>query len=258
VISDNAALLEDDAGGLTSAGETTITTSQLLDNTPRNCVTGSAGRIINGGGNVESPGTSCFGPTLTTESLPDWTADHPGYDETLTATGGTGPLSYSVSDGALPPGLTLDPDGVISGTPTTPGSFTFTIAVTDTTGATDSRPYTVAVNEPLVLGPPTLPDGTVGGSNYAATIRAEGGTGEKTLALTDGELPPGLTFDPETGRLSGTPTTTGTFSFVITATDALGATAARPFDLQIDEGSGPGPGPSVPAPPVAATPRFTG
>ncbi len=67
------------------------------------------------------------------------------YSETLTATAGIAPFSFAVTGGALPAGLTLSPDGTISGTPTASGVFNFTVTVTDANGCTGSRSYNFVV-----------------------------------------------------------------------------------------------------------------
>lgn len=65
------------------------------------------------------------------------------YNVTLTSSGGTAPYTYAVTAGTLPPGLTLTPTGVLSGTPTSPGTFTFTITSTDALGFTGTRSYSL-------------------------------------------------------------------------------------------------------------------
>lgn len=160
------------------------------------------------------------------------------YNQTVSATGGAAPYTYSISAGALPNGLTLNgTSGIISGTPTTAGQSNFTVTATDANGCQGSRPYSIVI--PVVpicpfitVNPPTLPAGVIG-TLYSQTITASGGTAPYTFAVTSGALPNGLTLDPTTGIISGTPTTAGQFDFVITATDGNGCPGSRAYLMVI-------------------------
>ena len=77
-------------------------------------------------------------------ALPDGQAGA-AYAQTLTAAGPIGPFTFAVTAGALPPGLTLDPSGVLRGTPTAAGTASFTVSAENDFGETGSRPYTLAV-----------------------------------------------------------------------------------------------------------------
>lgn len=74
------------------------------------------------------------------------------YGADLTATGGTGPYAFSITGGALPPGLTLSPVGQITGTPTATGTFYFDITATDSIGCTGTRMGNVVTVHPANLG----------------------------------------------------------------------------------------------------------
>lgn len=67
------------------------------------------------------------------------------YSQTVTATGGTSPYSFSVSIGTLPAGLALSSAGALTGTPTTSGNFAFTIKGTDANGCMGTQSYTIIV-----------------------------------------------------------------------------------------------------------------
>jgi len=150
------------------------------------------------------------------------------YSETITASGGTGSHTLSVSAGTLPIGLSLV-GGVLSGTPTAAGTSSFTITATDALGFTGDRAYTITVANPVITitSPATgaLP-GATGGIAYTQTFTASGGQGSHTFALTAGATPPGVVLSP-TGTLSGTPTASGTFNFSVTAADS--SPAPGPF-----------------------------
>src|SRR5262249_10952261 len=76
---------------------------------------------------------------VTTPGLANWIPNKPGYNQTLSATGGTAPYAFATTSGQLPPGLTLDSSGAISGTPTASGNYNVTITATDSTGLTGSQ-----------------------------------------------------------------------------------------------------------------------
>lgn len=86
-------------------------------------------------------------PTITTATLPGGTQNTSYPDTTLAATGGTAPYSWSVISGSLPAGLSLATStGVISGTPTSPGTSSFTVQVKDNTGQTATKALSIVVN----------------------------------------------------------------------------------------------------------------
>lgn len=174
-------------------------------------------------------------PTLSIApaSLPDGLIGT-AYSQSLTGSGGTTPYTFTIDSGTLPGGLTLSTTGVLSGTPTTQGSFAFAIRMTDsTTGGTHSttRNYTITVGTPMTVTPATLPSGQVGAA-YNQTIGAIDGAPPYSFAVTAGTLPAGLTLTTG-GVLSGTPTAGGSFNVTITATDSGGATASRAYTLSI-------------------------
>jgi large repetitive protein len=147
------------------------------------------------------------------------------------------PYNFSVSSGTLPLGLALDPtSGSLSGTPTVAGTFSFTITATDTNLCTGDRDYQFVVGcSAIAVAPvlPGLPDGTAG-TPYAATFTASGGADPYTFSLGAGSLPAGLTLDPATGELTGTPTVSDRFNFQVVATDASGCSGAQEYVLIID------------------------
>ena len=167
--------------------------------------------------NVASP-TIAVAPA----SLPNGTVGA-AYNQTFTASGGTPPYSFAIVSGTLPAGLTLASNGVLAGTPTAGGSFTFTVRALDSsTGSgpySGLRTYTLTINAPAItVAPTTLPNGAAG-TAYSQTLSASGGTAPYSFAITAGALPAGLTLSAA-GVLSGTPTASGTFNFTVTATDA--------------------------------------
>jgi len=171
------------------------------------------------------------------------------YNQSVSASGGTAPYSFSVSSGALPTNLILNSaTGAITGTPTTPGTFTFTITATDATGCSGSRQYTITITSPgcpaITLSPTTLPPGVVQ-QPYAQTITASGGTAPYTFAIAAGALPSGLSLNPATGLISGTPQVSGLFNVTIQATDAVGCQGSRAYAIAILAALPPAGGPTL-------------
>jgi len=174
--------------------------------------------------------------TLSPATLPNTFIGDTTYSEIISASGGTAPYTFAVTTAILPPGMSLDPaTGVLDGTPTTANSYTFTVTATDSNGFPGSEIYTIVVNPGITVTPPTLPDGVVG-TAYSEFISATGGSGTYTnFAIPPGDEPPGLSLNPTTGELSGTPTTTvgSPFTFTVTVTDSLGATGSQPYTINI-------------------------
>ena len=159
--------------------------------------------------------------SITTSSLSAGTGGT-AYSQTLQATGGTTGYTWSITAGSLPIGLTLTPStGVIAGTPTASGTSNFTVMVTDSSSPalTKTAALSIAVSAaPLTITNSTLGSGT-SGTAYTQLLTATGGTPAYTWNYS-GNLPAGLTLAATTGVISGTPTTTGTFSFTVTVTDS--------------------------------------
>jgi Bacterial cadherin-like domain/Putative Ig domain len=152
------------------------------------------------------------------------TANTP-FSVTFTQTGGSLPVTFSLNSGTLPAGLTLSSGGVLSGTPTQIGSFPITVKVTDVNGCTGiGATYTLTVNcQTITVNNPPTTTGTAG-APFSQTFTASNTIGAVTFMLNSGVLPAGLTLNPSTGVLSGTPTQVGCFPITVKATDANGCT----------------------------------
>ena len=173
-------------------------------------------------------------PVITNTSFPAATVGQ-AYSQALSATGGTPPYTWSAT-GQVPPGLTVAPAGVIHGTPTSGGSFNFTLTVIDARQATNSKIFTIVVgggSSRLTITTTSLPSGTVGQS-YSQTLTATGGTPPYTWAGSLSQIPAGLSL-ASNGTISGTPTSSpGTFSIPVQVTDAAGTTASGTVTLTIN------------------------
>lgn len=170
---------------------------------------------------------------LTPSPLPSAVRDQP-YSNQLTASGGAPPLQWSIGSGGLPGGLALNATtGMISGTPTSVQTAIFSVTVRDATLAQDTRTYqlVVAATGITITTATPLPGGTVA-LPYALPFTASGGTAPYTWTRTSGTLPAGLTLSA-TGILGGTPSTAGTYTFRIQATDSAAVTAVKDFTLAV-------------------------
>ena len=156
---------------------------------------------------------------------------------TFTASGGTGTVTFAVTTGSLPSGLTLSPAGLISGTPTQTGSYPITITATDSEGDTGSENLTLVINCPTItVGPSTLTNGTVG-TAYSQLFTATGGVPLYTFSATGLPTGIGMSFTPG-GLLSGTPNTAETsLSIAVTATDSNQCAGSVTDTLTINSGS---------------------
>ncbi len=175
---------------------------------------------------------NCPTITLSPASLTTPTVGAP-YSATLTASGGSGAYNYTVSSGILPAGLSLAAStGVISGTPTSSASQTFTITATDVNGCTGSSSYTVVpVCTTITIAPTSVAASTVG-TAYSQTLTASGGTAPYgNWTVTSGSLPAGLTLNISTGAITGTPTSPASATFTVRTTDANGCTGSRTYTM---------------------------
>lgn len=158
------------------------------------------------------------------------------YNTALVATGGVQPYSFTVTSGNLPPGFILSEAGILSGTTTQAGIYTFVVRVRDSANAAVSQSFNLNVlTSSLSITTTTLPNGRVG-QTYLQTIQTAGGVlpirTELLQTINVGPPPPGLTLSLG-GVLQGTPTTAGTYTFSIRATDAQNLVATATYTVVI-------------------------
>ncbi|WP_370249479.1 putative Ig domain-containing protein [Nocardioides sp.] len=141
-----------------------------------------------------------------------------GVPFTYTPTVGGHPAPTVTTTSALPPGLTLAAGtGVLSGTPTTPGTYPVTLTAANASGSADLGLVVTVVRPAGITGPATA-TGTVGTPfTYTPTV-----TGTGPVQVTSTALPPGLSLSPSTGTISGTPSRAGTTSLTLTASNSAG------------------------------------
>ena len=168
---------------------------------------------------------------IQTATLPDWTAGY-AYAQQLTATGGTGTVSFSDKfDDLAGSGLTINPTGQLSGIPVE-GTVSFTLEVSDAVGALAELPYTFTINPQIIIENISMPDWTAGVS-LSQQFNTTGGTGSLSFTDKNNNLTgTGLNLT-ESGLLSGVPVS-GAVSFILEVTDNIGATSELPVDFYIN------------------------
>ncbi|MFL6172274.1 MAG: putative Ig domain-containing protein [Marmoricola sp.] len=199
-----------------------LSTGGVISGTPT--VTGSfdiVAQVKDNAGNLASqPYTLVIAPmTITTSSLPDAPVAVP-YSATLAESGGKSTWTWSVTAGVLPAGLKLSAAGKITGSPTTPGTSTFTVKVQDSTTPTKrvaTRQMSITVTPMTVIGS-NLPAGLAGKAYPSTTLKTSGGKATFAWTISVGALPAGMTLSAS-GVIAGTPTSPGTSTFTVRVTD---------------------------------------
>jgi photosystem II stability/assembly factor-like uncharacterized protein len=174
-----------------------------------------------------------------THALPTAVPGMP-YGQVLAAEGGQLPYSWMRTSGTLPPGLTLNGSGLISGTATTLGNYTFTVQVSDGSlpAVSATRGLTIIVSDttPLVVATHALPPAYIG-SAYDSLLEATGGQPPYTWTVAGGTLPAGLSLAAN-GRVTGRTSALGGYSFTIRVQDATSAFTLRSVRMKVTGNTG--------------------
>jgi hypothetical protein len=153
------------------------------------------------------------------------------------------PYRWSLVNGRVPDGLRfagndlrLSRTTAVTGVPTRVQTTTFTVRARDQAGNTATKTFTLTVDpaSPLVItnGTDQLRDGTVG-EPYEASLFPGGGVPPYAWSHVGGTLPPGLSVQASPGRVRGTPTAAGTFTFTVRVNDSGGQSASQQFNIRI-------------------------
>lgn len=173
-------------------------------------------------------------PVITAATPPGAATVGKAYSYAFAATGTPAP-TFAVLAGTLPPGISLSAAGALSGTPTVDGTFSFSISATNDRGSDSTGQLTIVVAKapakPVFTAskPPTT---ATTGASYAYTFVASG-TPTPSYGVASGALPPGLSLNAGTGELAGSPTTAGSFSFTVSATNAAGTVNTSKITVKV-------------------------
>jgi len=160
------------------------------------------------------------------------------YAAELVAQGGDGIFTWELAGGELPPGLVLDPEGSISGTPGDTGTFAVTFGVQSGDAQSATADLAIAVFRGLEVVTGELPGATVG-EPYSEALQATGGDGSFTWERVEGALPEGLTLSPE-GIVSGTPQREEAPVFTVQVTSGDGQSARAELSIAVVASGDPG------------------
>ena len=181
-------------------------------------------------------------PAITTSSTSLASSVGSAYSVTLAASGGISPYTWTLTSGTLPSCLTLTSAGVISGAITASCAGTYSGLVFKVTDSGTPTALTATQTLSLTLAAATaitvtgvVPSSATYGVAYTGSAAATGGSGALAYKLTSGSLPAGLSLNASTGALTGTPTATGSSTFVIEAYDSYGDAVTQSYTIVVNQ-----------------------
>lgn len=234
-------------GGLTSQTSTGVTYNAPSGGSNSITVSVTAASQANSGVTASLNVTVAPRPTIITPPTLLTGTTGSAYSASISGVGGTAPLTWTVSSGALPPGLSLSPASassvILGGAPTAAGSYNFVLQAADATNATTIRSFSLLITPggpgPLKIATPSLPVG-IGGRAYNATLLATGGTPPYTWSITSGALPSGLSLSTQgdnSGLISGNTASLGSSQLVVQVSDSAApapASYSKPYTLTMN------------------------
>src|ERR1700728_1569465 len=243
------------SSGFFTAPQVTSTTSVIITATsPANHAVRN-GSDIDGGSATSASATVTVMPfetsplAITNSALP--TADAGVlYTASLSAIGGAAPYQWNLASGILPSGIQLQTSsGVIGGKSALPGSYPFSVQVTDASGHSATAAFSLTVTVPAVATALTIINSALPAADvsisYTTSLSAIGGVKPYQWNLVSGVLPSGIQLQTSSGVIGGKSALSGSYPFSVQVTDASGHSATAAFSL------------AVAAPPVAPTLAIT-
>jgi len=155
------------------------------------------------------------------------------FTQVFTSSFGASPFTYSQPFGTVPTGLSFNTStGVLSGTPTTEGFYTYVVRITDEMSCSGTQSYSQSVSPVITLSPSTLLGGVSGSTYTIQQITASGGIGPYIYTSSSGAFPSGITMN-SSGSISGTPSVTGSYPVVLKALDSYNFTGSASYNIYI-------------------------
>lgn len=198
----------------------------------KNDLTGFGAFTITVGKQAQADLTVTLEPTLGAVNGP--------FNGVVSASGGTEPYSFVLLAGSLPPGLSLNANGTLSGTPTAVGTFAFSVKATDSKGATGTGNFSLTISSasPVTVTLAGGGTGQVGKPFTDGVVTATGGTSPYTFRETTSVLATAGLSLSSSGAISGTPTQAGALTFTVEATDRNGLKGTGTLTVMISESGG--------------------